>query len=152
MKKIQAVTAMAAMVMATAVWAGTTTSTDQNDVILNGYDAVAYFTEGKPVKGSEKYTAAHGGAIYRFASAANRDLFRKSPTKYAPVYGGYCAYGAAVGKKFAVDGKAFEVLNGTLYVNKNKDVYETWSKDKPGNIDKADANWPRIRDKKAEDL
>lgn len=152
MKKIQAVTAMAAMVVATTVWAGITTSTDENDVILNGYDAVAYFTEDKPVKGNAKYTAVHNGAIYRFASEENRDLFRKNPKKYAPVYGGYCAYGAAVGKKFAVDGKAFEVLNGTLYVNKNKDVYETWAKDKPGNIEKADANWPGIRDKKPEDL
>ena len=140
------------MGIASVALAGIDTSTNDNDVILNGYDAVAYFTEGKAVKGSQQYTATHGGAIYRFASKKNRNLFQKTPAKYAPVYGGYCAYGASIGKKFAVNGKAFEVVNGKLYVNKDESVYKTWKKDVPGNIRKANENWPRIRDKHPKDL
>ena len=102
--------------------ANVATSTDSNDVILAGHDAVAYFTEGKPVVGSAEFTAQHDGAVYRFASAANRDRFQADPDKYAPAYGGYCALGTSFGKKFEVDGKAFEIVEGRLYVNKNLSV------------------------------
>lgn len=128
-----------------SAWAGFDTETDQNDVILAGHDAVAYHTEGKAVAGKAQYTVSHNNAIYRFSSAANRDKFRANPEKYAPAYGGYCAYGLSLGKKFSVDGKAFEVVNGILYVNKNLAVYETWRKDIPGNIQKADTHWPRVK-------
>ena len=135
----------AALVTSLAGVAGTETATDANDVILAGHDAVAYFTENKPVLGSEKYTAEYDGAVYRFASARNRDLFRSSPEKYAPAYGGYCALGTSFGKKFEVDGKAFEVVEGRLYVNKNLSVYKTWRKDIPGNIVKSEGQWPLIK-------
>ena len=92
---------------------------------------VAYFTENAAVEGSAKYTAVHNDAIYYFSSKKNRKLFNKNPEKYVPQYGGFCAYGAALGKKLDVDGKAFEVVDGKLYVNKNLDVYETWVEDKP---------------------
>lgn len=124
--------------------AGVETSTDVNDVILAGHDAVAYFTESKPVVGSERFTAQHEGAVYRFASAANRDEFRSNPQKYAPAYGGYCAFGTSLGKKFAIDGKAFKVVEGRLYVNKNLAVLDTWKKNIPGNIVKAEGQWPQI--------
>ena len=137
--------AAAALVTSLAGVAGTETATDANDVILAGHDAVAYFTENKPVLGSEKYTAEYDGAVYRFASARNRDLFRSSPEKYAPAYGGYCALGTSFGKKFEVDGKAFEVVEGRLYVNKNLSVYKTWRKDIPGNIVKSEGQWPLIK-------
>ncbi len=126
--------------------AGVETSTDANDVILAGHDAVAYFTENKPVKGTMEYTAQHGGAVYRFVSASNRDIFRANPAKYAPAYGGYCAYGTKLGKKFDVDGKAFKVVEGRLYVNKNRNVYQTWKKDIAGNIVSAEGHWPQISD------
>ncbi|MEM7000707.1 MAG: YHS domain-containing (seleno)protein [Pseudomonadota bacterium] len=132
--------------------AGVETSTDNNDVILAGYDAVAYFTEGKPVLGSTEYTAQHEGAVYRFASAKNRNTFQANPVKYAPAYGGYCALGTSFGKKFEVDGKAFQVVEGRLYVNKNLSVYRTWKKDIPGNIVKAEGQWPTIRAVAADDL
>ena len=128
-----------------AAWAGFETETDQNDVILAGHDAVAYQTVGKALIGKAQFTATHNNAVYRFASAANRDLFRANPEKYAPAYGGYCAYGLTLGKKISVDGKAFEMVNGILYVNKNLAVYETWKKDIPGNIQKADAQWPKVK-------
>lgn len=128
------------------------TGTDANDVILAGYDTVAYHTEGRPVKGEADITALYNGAIYRFASKKNRDLFTANPASYAPAYGGFCAYGAALGKKFLVDGKAFEVVDGQLYVNKNLSVYKVWKKDVAGNISKADRQWPNIKDVAADDL
>ena len=132
--------------------AGVETSTDSNDVILAGHDAVAYFTQNEPVLGSAEFTAEYEGAVYRFATAKNRDAFRANPAKYAPAYGGYCALGTSFGKKFEVDGKAFEVVEGRLYVNKNLNVYRTWKKDIPGNIVKAEGHWPTIRDVAAKDL
>ena len=128
-----------------AAVAGVDTATDDNGVILAGHDTVAYHTEGKPVLGRADITAVYQDAIYRFSSEKNRDLFVANPAKYAPAYGGYCALGTSFGKKFHVDGKAFEVVNGQLYVNKNLDVYATWKKDIPGNIKKADKQWPKIR-------
>ena len=109
--------------------------------------ALLWFLLGKP-----EYTATHEGAIYRFASAENRDAFKADPSRYAPAYGGYCALGTSFGKKFEVDGKAFKVFDGKLYVNKNLNVYKTWVKDVPGNIEKADSHWPKIRDVAARDL
>ena len=127
-------------------FAGVDTETDENDVILAGHDAVAYQTQNKAVLGSANYTAEYNGAIYRFESAANRDMFTNNSAKYAPVYGGYCAFGVSLGKKFDIDGKAFKVVDGRLYVNKNVDVLKTWVKDIPGNIKKADVEWPAIKD------
>ncbi|MEM7099335.1 MAG: YHS domain-containing (seleno)protein [Pseudomonadota bacterium] len=147
-KSLAAITVL----MSGIAWAGVETSTDANDVILAGYDAVAYFTEGQPVKGDAQYTAQHDGAVYRFSSAENRDLFRASPEKYAPAYGGYCALGTSFGKKFEVDGKAFEIVEGRLYVNKNLSVYKSWKKDIPGNIVKAEGHWPTIQDVAASEL
>jgi YHS domain-containing protein len=125
--------------------AGADTETDANGVILAGHDAVAYFTENKPVPGSSSYTAVYNGAIYRFSTDRNRDLFNAAPEKYAPQYGGFCAYGMTFGKKFEVDGKAFEVVDGKLYVNKNLEVYEAWKKDVPKHIAEAEQEWPRVK-------
>ena len=125
-------------------FAGVDTQTDSNDVILAGHDAVAYFTQNKPVLGKAEYTAVHNDAIYRFSSAANRDAFNGNPEKYAPAYGGFCAFGATFGKKFDIDGKAFEIVDGTLYVNKNPDVYKAWKKDIPKHLIEANEQWPSI--------
>ncbi|MEM1114251.1 MAG: YHS domain-containing (seleno)protein [Pseudomonadota bacterium] len=132
--------------------AGPDTETDRDGVILSGYDAVAYFTEGKPVKGSDEYTATYNEAIYRFSSAQNRDAFKADPSRYAPQYGGFCAYGLTFGKKFPVDGKAFEIVDGKLYVNKNRRVYKTWAKDVPGHIAEANVFWPQIENIPADRL
>ena len=140
------------LVASFAAQAGVETATDSNDVILAGHDAVAYFTEGKPVKGDARYTAQHEGAVYRFSSEKNRNTFQENPDKYAPAYGGYCALGTSFGKKFEVDGQAFEVVEGRLYVNKSLTVYETWSEDIPNNIVKAEGLWPQIKNVAASDL
>ena len=135
-----------------SAFADVDTFTDENSVTLAGHDAVAYFTENKAVEGSAKFSAVHDGAIFYFSSAGNRDLFNASPDQYSPQYGGFCAYGASLGKKFEVDGKAFEVVDGRLYVNKNLDVYEVWVEDKEENIVEANQQWPQIKAIAAKDL
>jgi len=144
--------AASAMLFGTLSFAGNNNEVDANGVILAGYDTVAYFTQNAAVEGKAKFTAVHNDAIYRFSSAANRDTFSTNPDKYAPQYGGFCAYGAALGKKFDIDGKAFEVVDGKLYVNKNLDVYETWVEDKADNIVEANKQWTTIENIAAEDL
>ena len=112
---------------------------------VHGYDVVAYFTEGKPVEGSGDYTASHDGAEYRFASAENRDLFAADPDAYAPQYGGYCAFGTAMGRKFDGDPNAWYIADNKLYLNVNKKVQERWLTDVPGFVKGADNNWPIIQ-------
>lgn len=111
---------------------------------LQGYDPVAYFTVGAPTTGNSDFEAEHGGATYRFASAENRDLFNQDPDKYAPQYGGFCAFGAAMGRKFGADPQAWRVVDGKLYLNLNKEIQKRWVTDIPGFIRGADHNWDII--------
>jgi YHS domain-containing protein len=143
---------VATLVLNSTAFAGADTGTDANGVTLAGHDAVSYFTDNTPVQGSANFSAVHNNAIYYFSSADNRDTFNANPTKYIPEFGGFCAYGAALGKKFDVNGKAFEIVDGKLYVNKNEDVYETWVEDKAENIATANKEWPAIKDVAASDL
>lgn len=117
-------------------------------IAVGGYDPVAYFTEGKPVQGSKDITLEHEGATWRFASAANRDTFKADPAKYAPRYGGYCAWAVSQGYTAKGDPDAWTVSDGKLYLNYNKSVRATWAKDIPGNVKKGDANWPKVLEKK----
>ena len=119
---------------------------------ISGYDPVAYFTEGKPVRGNGYHVAEYKGVTYAFANKKNRKMFEANPEKYVPAYGGYCAYGVAVGKKFVADPTVWRIVDGTLYVNLDRDIQRTWEKDVPGNIKKADANWTEIKDKAPADL
>ena len=112
---------------------------------VHGYDVVAFFTEAKPVFGTDAHAFAHNGGTYRFASQANLDAFKANPSKYEPAYGGFCAYGAALGKKFDGDPRFWKIVDGKLYLNLNGNIQAEWSKDIAGNIAKADTNWGRIR-------
>jgi len=152
LRYIKLAIAAATLAFSTLSFAGVDTGTDENGVILAGYDAVAYFTVGEPVVGSTEFTAIHNDAIYRFSSAENRDLFKAEPEKYEPQYGGFCAYGATFGKKFEVDGKAFEIVDGKLYVNKNQQVYAAWRQNIPKHLDEANTEWPTIEFIAANDL
>jgi len=116
-------------------------------VILHGYDPVAYFTVGKPTQGSATFTAKHGGATYRFASEANLKAFQAKPEMYVPQFGGFCAMGAALGKKLDVDPAQFKIVDGKLYLNVNADVFKKWAENIASNIASANANWPAIKDK-----
>lgn len=111
---------------------------------VEGHDPVAYFTDSKPTVGKDEFTAEHEGAKYRFASAANRDKFVADPAKFAPQYGGYCAFGAAMARKFPGDPNAWHIADNKLYLNLNKDVQSSWLKDTDGFIRGADNNWPLI--------
>ncbi len=117
---------------------------DEGGVAIQGYDPVAYFTDGKPVEGDPKFTSKYKGAIFQFASAAHRDSFKANPAKYAPQFGGYCAYAAASGSKASVNPEAFTVVNNKLYLNYSKPVRYVWSLDTQTNIVKAEQNWPKI--------
>ena len=111
---------------------------------IRGYDPVAYFTQARPVKGSPQFTHRWNGATWRFASADNRDRFAAAPHKYAPQYGGYCAYGVASGYAVKIEPEAWSVVDGKLYLNYDRNVQADWKKDVPGYIRKADANWPSV--------
>lgn len=113
---------------------------------IEGYDAVAYHTQGRPVEGSRDFVHEWMDATWRFASAENRDLFASDPERYAPAYGGYCAYGVAQGFKPGIDPDAWTIVDGRLYLNLNKKIQVRWEADIPGYIAKADEIWPTIRD------
>lgn len=111
------------------------------DTAINGYDSVAYFTEHKPVKGQDTFVFEWKGAKWKFASQANLDLFKASPDKFSPQYGGYCAYGVATDNLVKVDPAQFTILDGKLYLNYDASVQKDWLKDKPGYIKAADAKF-----------
>jgi len=112
---------------------------------LKGYDAVAYFREGKPVKGKDEFRHDWMGAKWYFASAANRDEFAKGPAQYAPQFGGYCAWAVAHGYTANIDPEAWRIVDGKLYLNYSKDVQKKWEADVPGFIKQANENWPRLK-------
>jgi YHS domain-containing protein len=114
---------------------------------IRGYDPVAYFTEAKPVKGSEKFVYTWNNANWYFSSQQNLELFKANPEKYAPQYGGYCAYGLSEGHKAPTDANAWTIVNEKLYLNYNLDVKKEWSKDRPQRIEKANENWPKVKGK-----
>jgi YHS domain-containing protein len=118
-----------------------------SDLAVGGYDPVAYFTDGKPVEGAKAFAHEYKGATWRFASAANLAAFKADPEKYAPQYGGYCAWAAAQGYTAKGDPKNWKVVGGKLYLNYNSDIQKKWEKDVPGFIAKGDANWPAILSK-----
>ena len=105
---------------------------------------MAYFTDGKPVEGIDEFTLEWNGAKWRFASAANRDAFKAEPEKYAPQFGGYCAWAVSQGYTASADPEAWKIVEGKLYLNYDKSVQKTWEEDVPGNITKAEANWPKV--------
>ena len=119
-------------------------------VALNGYDPVAYFDEGKATAGSDQFVHEWNGAKWQFASAADRDAFASQPEKYAPQYGGYCAWAVSHGYTAKGDPEAWKIVDGKLYVNYNKDVKARWEQDVPGFISKGNENWPRFLKEKPE--
>ncbi len=111
---------------------------------VQGFDVVAYFTQNAAVNGSPDIAIQHDGATWRFASVQNRDTFLADPGKYAPQYGGFCAYAVANGYTAKIDPQAFTVVDGALYLNFSKSVRTRWERDIPGHISKANANWPGL--------
>lgn len=120
--------------------------TDKNSkgIAIKGYDTVAYFDQSQPVKGAAQFSYDWNGAKWLFSSAAHRDTFAKDPAKYAPQYGGYCAYGVSQGHAVEVDPTAWKIVDGKLYLNNSKAIQQEWFKDIPGHITEADQNWPTL--------
>ena len=113
---------------------------------IRGYDPVAYFTEGKSVKGNDNLTYHWKDANWYFSSTQNLNSFTKNPEKYAPQYGGYCAYGMSEGHKAPTDPDAWTIVDGKLYLNYSKDVRTKWRESEKERIDRADKNWPQLKD------
>jgi len=118
-----------------------------SDLALGGYDPVAYFTAGKPTEGRRAFETEWNGATWRFVSAGNRSLFQAAPEKYAPQYGGYCAWAVSEGYTASADPMAWRIVDGKLYVNYNQDIQKQWEQDIPGRVVKADTNWPKVLEK-----
>jgi YHS domain-containing protein len=149
-RSVQTIVTLAAALLAitvSPVSKGSTTAkinVDSQGVILKGYDAVAYFKQGKPVKGNPEIKSSYQGATYLFASAEDKTDFDKDPAKYSPQYGGFCAYGVSVGVLADIEGPDGFVYKGKLYVCGNKDAGKDFNTDLDSNIEKADANWQKL--------
>jgi YHS domain-containing protein len=120
----------------------------KNNLAIEGYDPVAYFIDNKAIEGKKELAVSYEGLTYYFSSEKNKDLFKQSPSKYEPQYGGWCAYAmGATGEKVAVDPETFKVLNGKLYLFYNKffnNTLKTWNKDEASLKQKADASWMKF--------
>jgi YHS domain-containing protein len=115
-----------------------------SSLAVSGYDPVAYFAEAKPVEGRSEHELEWNGATWRFASAENLAAFKADPEAYAPQYGGYCAWAVSQGYTASSDPTAWRIVEDRLYLNYSHGVQRRWEKDVPGNIAKADANWPKV--------
>ena len=111
---------------------------------IDGTDPLSYFDEGRPIKGSKAISFDWNGATWRFASPENRDRFAADPEKYAPQFGGYCAWAVANNYTASTDPEAWSIVDGKLYLNYSKSVQATWEKDIPGNIASGNKNWPSV--------
>lgn len=114
------------------------------DTAILGYDPVAYFVIGKPAKGQDAFVNEWNGAKWKFVSQANLDLFKANPEKYAPQYGGYCAYGVAADNLVTVEPDKFTIINGKLYLNYDADIQQKWLKDPAGYIKQADSKFQSL--------
>lgn len=118
--------------------------TGRNGLAVGGYDTVAYFQAGEPVKGSADFTLDYKGATWRFSTQENLATFEAAPEAFAPRYGGYCAWAVAQGKLVKGNPKYWHIHDGALYLNINKGTQKKWLKDVPGFVAKADEKWPGI--------
>lgn len=117
---------------------------DAQGVALQGYDPVAFFVENHPVKGNPSHQSAYRGAIYWFASADHQASFERDPAAYEPQFGGFCGYAASIDTISPIDVNYFQILGGRLVLQHNAKAWRLWNDDVPGNLVKADANWPGL--------
>ena len=142
---------MIKLILTTALLMGFTINAaakdDHMNTAIGGYDAVSYFTVNKAVRGSGFHTATHNSQVYLFSSKENKSLFEKNPSKYAPQYNGWCAYGVSVGKKFHTDPNVFAIVNNKLYLNLDSGIQKKWNAAQKKLIKDADKKWPGIKAK-----
>ena len=143
---IQSIAAL--VLLSASVFAGELVSVSgASNAALSGFDPVAFFTEAKPVNGSPFISAEHQGATYFFASEEHKKLFTAAPAKYAPQFGGFCAFGVALDKLFPVDISTWQVRDSKLYLNLNADILKKFNADFSGNVATANKNWPGLVNK-----
>ena len=116
----------------------------EDGIAIDGTDAVAYFTQGKPVAGSPEYAHEWMGATWRFSTEENRAKFAADPEAYAPQYGGYCAYAVSEGYTASTVPDAWKIVDGKLYLNYSRGVQRRWERNIPERIEAANANWPAV--------
>ena len=116
----------------------------KNDKAIRGYDAVAYFTKGEAIKGSEDYSSDWNGATWYFSSLNHKELFDKDPNQYAPQYGGYCAWAVSQNYTYVSDPKAWKIVDDKLYLNYSFKVQKDWEADQSALIKVGDKNWPQL--------
>lgn len=117
-----------------------------------GYDLTTYFTQEKPQRGNGHHVAVVDGVTYTFASDENKKTFEANPSKFLPQYGGYCAYGVSVNKKFIADPEQYDIVDGKLYLNLDAKIRSIWLQNVPGRISDANVNWKTIANKPASEL
>ncbi|HTJ48751.1 MAG TPA: YHS domain-containing (seleno)protein [Cyclobacteriaceae bacterium] len=144
MKRLSSILLLMMIVFAVNAQKSEIFCTDQG--AINGYDPVAFFTMHKPVQGKRDVSYTWKNAEWHFASADNKKAFIANPLKYAPQYGGYCAYGTAQGHKAPTLPETWTITNNMLYFNYNMDIKKQWSSDQKAFIQKADKNWPTVKD------
>jgi len=120
---------------------------ERTRVAISGYDAVAYFTDGHPVRGSADFSYLYDEAVYYFASAEHQKLFAADPDRYAPYYSGYCALSIVEGTKYEANPEYWTISDGRLFLFANKQATAEFTADAARNINKADANWLALKDK-----
>jgi YHS domain-containing protein len=145
--RVVLVAALAAIASSAPAGAGTAVNTGYfGGVAIEGYDTVAYFTDGRATKGSEEFAYDWLGVTWLFANAEHRDLFAKKPVQYAPQYGGHCALGTAFGESTAnIDPEAWSIVDGKLYLQYSKGGRDEWERDRANRIAAADQKWPEVK-------
>jgi YHS domain-containing protein len=136
---------LVSLILSTGVFAQEGTFYSADGVAIKGYDPVSYFTEGRAVKGTDGYVFQWSGSQWKFSSQANLDSFKANPEKYAPQYGGWCAYGCSESHKSPTDPNAFTIVNNRLYLNYSIKVKELWIKDTTTRIKSADNYWKSLK-------
>jgi hypothetical protein len=136
--------APALLLLPRAAFAGTPPIYSRNGIATDGTDPTGYFTEGAPVAGDPAITLDWQGATWRFASAESRAMFEADPDRYAPRYGGYCAWAVAEGYTAPTMPEAWKIVDDRLYLNFSRRIQRRWEQDIPGNIARAEANWPGV--------
>ncbi|MTI44232.1 YHS domain-containing protein [Roseibium hamelinense] len=144
--------ALTVAVFSAPAFADEITTFVKDGAAIGGTDPVAYFTEGKPVAGSNDYTFEYDDVTWKFSSAENRDKFAADPAKYAPQYGGYCAFGLSKGFKVPVVPEAWKIVDGKLYLNNSLAVQKRFESNQSELINHADLNWDVVKETKPEDI
>lgn len=148
MKTISTILAILTLATTFATAKDLVNSDGASKTALQGYDAVAFFTDSKAVKGNPGIAAEHNGNTYLFASEEHKQEFTKNAEKYVPAYGGYCAYGVSINRLFPVEIDTWEIVDGRLILQYNQDIKRKFAEDKAANFKKAEVNWPKLVDTK----